>query len=153
MRRSTLGNTGILALTAVLAASGALYGCGGNDNDDNGTTARDVGRQAERLGKTTMDFAAETRDDMVREVEKRLETVGSQIDEYRGRLEELSGDARTRMNELLDDADQRRQALAEELRQLRGSTGDAWKEMREGFTDAFSELRDSLDRARREFGN
>ncbi len=111
------------------------------------TTINDIGEEAKDVVGAAEDYATQTKEQLVNELEKQYETLKPRIKELRAKAERMTADARVEVQDQIDALQQEQEAFEKRLTELRAASGDAWKELSQGTENAWSELKTTFDRA------
>jgi len=116
-------------------------------------TAKKVIQESEEAARAAGELAAETKEEYVTKLSKRLERYDDEIAALKAKGDELQGEAKEKWNERMKNLEDEREALAEKFDKLKSSSGDAWKELKKGTTKAWGELQDSFQAVSEEFSS
>lgn len=116
-------------------------------------TVNKVIEETREAARAFGEFAADTKDEFVREGKEHLARLDERIVELKKRSSELSADARAKWNEQLADLEARRKEFASELEEVQNASGDAWKDVSDGAKSAWAELTTGVEKAAHSFSH
>lgn len=116
-------------------------------------TARKVIQESEEAARAAGELAAETKEEYVAKLSKKLEEYDEEIAAMKAKGDEIQGEAKEKWNERMKNLKDEREALSEKFDKLKSSSGDAWKELKKGTTKAWGELQESFEAVSEEFSS
>jgi hypothetical protein len=84
-------------------------------------------------------------------MQKTLDELDRQYDQFKAKAKEARGEARDAMHKKLGELDARRARARKKLRELKGDSNYAWKEVKKGMDKAVLDLKEAFDKAKDNF--
>ncbi len=125
-----------------------IAGCGDSSLTKPGqkpVTAEEVKEKITDAAKTTGQFALQKKDEYQRLMEKDLAKLDEQIKTLRGKLAEMSGEAKTRAEQQIRKLETQRGEFSKKLDELKSSGADAWQHVKEGVDSSWEKLKSAYD--------
>lgn len=91
------------------------------------------------------------RDEMIETLKTRLDEWNAEIDKLEARARQADADARSDYHRHIESLRSQRDTLRQRLEQLRTSSSAAWEDVLKGTESAAAALREGLDKARARF--
>lgn len=120
-------------------------------DDGASTTGTDVKREIGEAIDATTEFAAQSKDEYVQAMQKRLDQLDRKIATLEQKSADLATTAQAEWEERSDALKRKRKAAGERLDELKSSSQDAWKDLQSGVDDAWAELSAAFEEAAAKF--
>jgi hypothetical protein len=138
----------LMPALAFLAGAGCDAGpASGNKKITGAEVRQKVGAAAEAVGQ----YVAQSKDEFVAELRKRLDQLDTKIGELRSKAAEAAADAKPAIEKQITELSKKRDEYAKKVEEVQSSAGDAWKELRAGMDKAWGDLSKGISDAWEKF--
>lgn len=115
------------------------------------TGSDDVKRDAKKAASTAVDYTAEQKAKVQKDMEDSLQAMNKKIAELRVDADKKGDSLKAGAKEKIAELEKKQAELEAELAKMKASSGRAWNEMKKGMSAALKSLSDSYKKAKDQF--